>query len=383
MTDSHERLHGSNTYHLRVPANVPTSQFWAVDVYDAVTGAFIRESPVVGLDSYEQDWTIQSVDAFSTVIHQIGSASRTPGGKFLMVGPDWKGEKPEGFIDILRVPTNYAGAFGRSFAARTPEAKARAVAVVNQLGMYPLSKNPAGRHNFDAEAVAKNKFYPPGVTAELLAADPDVARPEWVVPTRFWEDLETVLAANPTVGPDDDAMADQARSLVVLYDSSPAWKALRARQLAAGATRPVCADRAGACADAAASRRRIQAPKRPACRMKHANKRNPAVRAVKGRAPSVEDYAFKGGYPTPNTVQRAYDEADLNRAVLAYRFFYGPEQTAFDGSWRPGDFIVYRSDGEASQRPLPRGRWRAPPLFREPPETYPAIDSLRVERASA
>ncbi len=68
-------------------------------------------------------WTIQIVDAFSNVIHQIGSASRTPGGKFLLVGPDGKGEKPTGFIDILRVPTNYAGVFARSFAARTPEAK--------------------------------------------------------------------------------------------------------------------------------------------------------------------------------------------------------------------------------------------------------------------
>jgi hypothetical protein len=33
-------------------------------------------------------------------------------------------------------------------------------------------------------------------------------------------------------------------------------------------------------------------------------------------------YEFAGGYPTPDTVRRAYDEADLNRAVQAYRFFY-------------------------------------------------------------
>ena len=103
-------------------------------------------------------WTVQIVDAFSNVIHQIGSASQTPGGKFLLVGPDWTGQKPDGFLDILRVPTNYAGAFGRSFAARTPEAKARALAVLNQLGMYPLSKNQAGRHNFDCESVAQQQI---------------------------------------------------------------------------------------------------------------------------------------------------------------------------------------------------------------------------------
>jgi hypothetical protein len=92
--------------------------------------------------------------------------------------------------------------------------------------MYPLRKNTAERHRFDADAAAKNKFFPPGVTAEVLAADPDVARPEWVVPRKFWADLKRVLAENPDVGPDDEPMADQARALTVLHDSSPAWAAM-------------------------------------------------------------------------------------------------------------------------------------------------------------
>jgi hypothetical protein len=53
VTDKREWLNGRNTYHLRVPANVPAGKFWALDVYDAETGAFIRESPVVGVDSYK------------------------------------------------------------------------------------------------------------------------------------------------------------------------------------------------------------------------------------------------------------------------------------------------------------------------------------------
>jgi hypothetical protein len=47
----------------------------------------------------------------TNVCHQLGSASKTPGGKFLMVGPSWEGEKPEGFIHVLRMPTNVAGIF--------------------------------------------------------------------------------------------------------------------------------------------------------------------------------------------------------------------------------------------------------------------------------
>ena len=37
---------------------------------------------------------------------------------------------------------------------------------------------------------------------------------------------------------------------------------------------------------------------------------------------SVNDYQFVHGYPTAATVQKAYDEADLNRAIQCYRFFY-------------------------------------------------------------
>lgn len=36
----------------------------------------------------------------------------------------------------------------------------------------------------------------------------------------------------------------------------------------------------------------------------------------------AQGYEFIGGYPTDATVQKAYDEADLNRAIQLYRFFY-------------------------------------------------------------
>lgn len=34
------------------------------------------------------------------------------------------------------------------------------------------------------------------------------------------------------------------------------------------------------------------------------------------------DYVFKGGFPTAEAVRKAYDDADLNRAIQAYKFFY-------------------------------------------------------------
>jgi hypothetical protein len=59
-----------------VPAEVPTSQFWAVDVYDAATGAFIRESPVVGLDSYNQTLAVNNDGAV-----EVYFAPSPPAGK--------------------------------------------------------------------------------------------------------------------------------------------------------------------------------------------------------------------------------------------------------------------------------------------------------------
>ena len=171
-------------------------------------------------------WVMQITDVFTNVVQTLGSAWSTPPGKFLLVGPDWKGEKPDGFIEIIRLPTNYGGIFPRSFAARTPEAKARAIAVQNQMGVYPLSKNEAGRKTYDCEAITRNHVFPPGVTPEMIARDPDAARPQWVVPEKFWEDLGKLLAANPTVGTDDAAMAAQARALMALRGTSPQWQAL-------------------------------------------------------------------------------------------------------------------------------------------------------------
>lgn len=53
---------------------------------------------------------------------------------------------------------------------------------------------------------------------------------------------------------------------------------------------------------------------------------------------SESAYKFERGYPTAETVKRAYDDADLNRAIQAYRFFYPPVSMAglFRGFERQG-----------------------------------------------
>jgi len=39
-------------------------------------------------------------------------------------------------------------------------------------------------------------------------------------------------------------------------------------------------------------------------------------------AVKAQDDTFKSGFPSQEQTQRLYDDADLNRAIQAYRFFY-------------------------------------------------------------
>ncbi|RKR05575.1 hypothetical protein C8C83_4928 [Flavobacterium sp. 90] len=45
-------LVGGKTYRLHVPPNVPAKQYWSITVYDYTTACFIKQAPIISLDSY-------------------------------------------------------------------------------------------------------------------------------------------------------------------------------------------------------------------------------------------------------------------------------------------------------------------------------------------
>jgi hypothetical protein len=57
-----------------------------------------------------------------------------------------------------------------------------------------------------------------------------------------------------------------------------------------------------------------------------------ACAALFATSVQAQDYEFKGGYPTPETIRKAYDDADLARAIQAYKLFY--PTVSFEGTWR-------------------------------------------------
>jgi hypothetical protein len=86
--------------------------------------------------------------------------------------------------------------------------------VLNQIGVLPLADDKPGRLSFDCEASARNKVFPPGLTAEMIAADPDMLRTRPVDVDAFWDELKKALDFNPEMGANDAPMAVQAPGLL-------------------------------------------------------------------------------------------------------------------------------------------------------------------------
>ena len=94
-----EALIGDGTYRLHIPASVPAKQYWSITIYDWDTASFIREAPVVSLDSYNEkmkrnsDGSVDLVFASEPPVGQENNwVSTKKGGAwftiFRLYGPD-------------------------------------------------------------------------------------------------------------------------------------------------------------------------------------------------------------------------------------------------------------------------------------------------------
>jgi hypothetical protein len=94
-----QRFAGEHTYRVRVPANVPAKQYWAMTLYDLDTACFIRDMPSTGLDSYNQQMQKNadgSVDIYMGPTAPVGhehnwiptAAGKPWFGMFRFYGPD-------------------------------------------------------------------------------------------------------------------------------------------------------------------------------------------------------------------------------------------------------------------------------------------------------
>ncbi|WP_394562091.1 DUF1254 domain-containing protein [Aquipseudomonas alcaligenes] len=130
-------------------------------------------------------WVLHCMDAYTEVFAAPSSRVHSKPGFYLVVGPDWQGEKPAGVVEVLRAPTNLAWLVPRIFMDDTATDREAIQPLLSQMNAYPLSE-------FDGQVKPVNwralpKFpAPPQGKGEV----------RWVKDESFWSDLGAVLAEN-------------------------------------------------------------------------------------------------------------------------------------------------------------------------------------------
>src|SRR5262249_10218459 len=158
------------------------------DVVYGIGSLALDMSPVVIQvpDFGDRFWLYQIVDLRTDSFVQLGKMYGTTPGFYLLVGPHWKGEVPQGITKVFRSPTSTGMVAPRVFQNDTPEDKRAIQSVLTGIVMYPLAA-------FTGTMQTKDWANLPRVPAPPQGEE----ETQWVLPDKFADELGTVLADAP------------------------------------------------------------------------------------------------------------------------------------------------------------------------------------------
>jgi hypothetical protein len=163
-------------------------------------------------DFGDRFWTYQICDARTDAFCNLGQQNRTKPGFYLLVGPDWKGEKPTGVTEIYRSPTDLAVIFPRVFQSDAPEDKAAVQPILSQIVVYPLSE-------FDGKMKTKDWHKTPNFPAPTSGN----GETKWVEPEKFFDQLPVVMNEIPPL-PGEESLYAQIRAVLNAAAKDPKTK---------------------------------------------------------------------------------------------------------------------------------------------------------------
>jgi hypothetical protein len=164
-------------------------------------------------DFGDRFWTYQVCDARTDAFCNMGKQNGTKPGFYLLVGPNWKGEKPAGVTAVYRSSTDLAIIFPRVFQSDAPEDKAAVQPILSQIVVYPLSEFDGTMKTKDWH---KNRVYP-------LPAGAGSGETQWVVPEKFFDELPIVMQEVPPL-PGEEAWYAQMKSILDAAAKNPKVK---------------------------------------------------------------------------------------------------------------------------------------------------------------
>jgi hypothetical protein len=195
----------------------PTETFVACPNQDVVYGLgffSLDEEPVVIQvpDFGERFWVYALYDARTDQFGQLGKPYNSKPGFYLLVGPNWKGLKPNGITEIIRCSTTLGNAIPRVFQDDTPEDKKAIQPVINQIVAYPL-KDFTGK----MKTIEWSKV--PNIQGPASSGE----ETKWVVPEKFFDQFGEVLETVDPL-PGEEAMYGQFRLLLDSASKDPELK---------------------------------------------------------------------------------------------------------------------------------------------------------------
>ena len=175
----------------------------------------LETSPVVVQvpDFGNRFWVYQIVDLRTDSFAQLGAMYGTKPGFYLLVGPNWHGEVPEGIAKVFRSPTKTGLVAPRIFQDDTPEDKQAIQTSLTGVLMYPLA-------DYDGKMKSKDWTKLPTLPAPPSGQEES----KWVIPEKFPEQLAIALADAPPL-PGEEARYAQVLAVLEVLKGDPTLKA--------------------------------------------------------------------------------------------------------------------------------------------------------------
>jgi hypothetical protein len=186
------------------------------DVTYGIGSLGLEKSPVViqVLDFGDRFWVYQAVDLRTDSFVQIGKMYGSTPGFYLLIGPNWQGEVPEGITEVFRASTNTGLIAPRIFMDDTAEDRRAIQPLLQKILMYPLAEYDGMMKSIDWSTIPK---LPNTATGEQEVV--------WVPPETFVDTLPAVLADAPPL-PGEEARYAQVLAVLEAAKNDPQLKAV-------------------------------------------------------------------------------------------------------------------------------------------------------------
>jgi uncharacterized protein (TIGR03000 family) len=196
----------------------PDQHFIACPNQDVVYGGGFfdldKEPAVFQVPDFgERFWVYALYDARTDEFSELGKQYGTKPGFYLMVGPNWKGDKPAGITAVVRSSTRMAFAIPRIFMDDTPEDHKAVQTVISRVDFYPLSQ-------FDGKVKIRDWSKLPHYPAPKGAGK---GEKKWVNPETFFDELPSVMQQVPPL-PGEEALYRWIGSVLEAAEKDPETK---------------------------------------------------------------------------------------------------------------------------------------------------------------